>query len=319
MAMIGYTTNALPGRVFSADEMARIIARRDNPTDFTPAMFDLLRVNGRGGLVSVTTLTGECPREHWLKQHTDYTINIESTLRAIAGTIAHSVMEQGPVPSAQKVLREQRMAKRIVMPDGRKIVIPFRFDELILFEGEKTWHIRDYKTTKSVPAYGSPWPTHVKQLSMYRYCLSDFPGDNPPLIWEGGENDYSGMADPESENWSYTAPIPVESGEVVYFSNETARRTMIGDGARTRFETLDAVHKFIVDRHSSYNAELPVSYADATSVRWGFEWKCNYCGLAAACSERRNSVELLESLSLNELRELAKKKGIGVVDDDDEL
>lgn len=319
MGKIFYTTNAIPGRVFSREEMAEIIARKDNPTDFTPAMFALLAENDREGLVSVTTLTGTCPREHWLKSDGDYNVNLEGALRAIFGTIAHSAVEAGPSPSGQKVLREVRMAKRVrlINSGGRTIVLPFKFDELIKWEQEEFWHIRDYKTTRSVPIYDAPWQAHIWQLSFYRFCLSDFPGNNPPVVWTGAAGDWRGMADPDSQWWESVEPFRVESGEVVYFSNEASRRVKIGAGARVGFETLETVESYIQARYPTYVGETPVRYNDAINRnRWGFAWKCPYCSVSDQCRTHFVNRELGDSLTREEVLSLAARKGLSIIDEE---
>ena len=185
MPLRGFTTDALPGRTLTPDELLALLASPDNPTDFTHAMAAAMVHGFRGDdALSATSLTSTCPREFKLKQEDDYTLALEAGFYAMDGTFFHSVMEQSTPPEGQEVIRERRFAKRMRLPDGREFFLPGRMDEIVLNYRNGLALVRDYKRTKSVPKYGRPWSNHIRQLNLYRMILSDFP--EPPVCLPAG-------------------------------------------------------------------------------------------------------------------------------------
>jgi len=284
MTLLGYTTESQPTRVFSADELLQWLASPANTSDFTYAMGYLMVKGYRGDdAFSATSITGTCPREFRLKQDRPYTLSLEQGQFAIDGTFFHAMVEMTPEPEGFKGFREKRFAKRVVLGRGsnrKEFILPGRMDEVVLDYKNGQALIRDYKRTKSVPKYGSPWPTHKKQLNIYRWMLSDI--DGKPIQLRDGIEFWQATPD----DWIEVDPIDVGYGEVVYRSMEAVKRVQIGADQRVNFDDIEDVSAWIKKTMPHYvDMDRPmVTMSNARSEDgFGFGWKCNYCPVKTQC------------------------------------
>lgn len=281
MPLQGFTTDALPGRVLTPDDLLALLASSDNPTDFTHAMAAAMVHGHRGDdALSATSLVSTCPREYKLKQAEPYTLSLEAGFYAMDGTFFHAMVEGAPPPEGQEVIREKRFAKRIRLPDGVDFFLPGRMDEIVLNYRDGRALVRDYKRTKSVPKYGRPWSNHIRQLNLYRMILSDYP--EPPVCLPDGVEFWEAGAE-----WQPAESIDVGWGEVVYRDMDQSKRIGVGPGSRANFEPVEQVYEWAADRLALYLGERITDYVSAVTEEakggYGFKWKCPYCPVVDAC------------------------------------
>lgn len=290
MPFKGYTTAAVPGRIFSPDEMLAYLASPQNATHFTYALGAL----ALGGLradtaLSATVLTSTCPREWRLRQSHDYTLPLEDSFYSVYGTLFHAAVEQ-TAPYGPDHIRERRYAKRVTV-GGKKIVIPGRLDELYLnYTPDGKACVVDYKTTdKGVPKYDTPYRPHLMQLSIYRWMLSDFGGR--PLVLPERDGDAFWKA--AEHDWVETAPVDVGLGMVVYRGvnkeerKGEAKKVYVGPGYAADFMSLADTDQYVRERLGLLLGEKPVRKQVATDpTGLDFGWKCEkYCAVSAACKQ----------------------------------
>jgi hypothetical protein len=287
MPLKGYTTTAQPNRIFQVDELLDWLASPENNSGFTHSMGWLMTQGHRGdNAFSVTSLTGTCPREYRLKQSEDYLLSLEKGMFALDGTFYHAMVEMTPKPEGYDVFRERRFGKIIQLRSGETITLAGRMDEVILNWKDGKALIRDYKRTKSVPYNDKPWPTHLKQLEIYRYLLSDYP--EPPIVVASGGEFWE-----KSVKWVESAPINVGYGEVAYRSMEDVKRVTVDE---SDFRSSEEIHNWLLDVIPYYiDQNIPmVKFLDAIDPKqWNYGWKClNYCPVHDACKKHYNNYEI---------------------------
>src|ERR1041385_8542127 len=177
-------------------------ATRNNGCQFT---FELLssmfeQVQDRAERISTTTLTTKCLRSEYLQRKNGYAAEPEKMWAAFRGTMYHGQLEYlahpRSVAEARYFVDIPGLGPLSGSPD---LVDP------------PAGRLYDYKMTKEVPRWDTPWPDHVAQLNINRWLV-----DHATTVEYQGEK--FDMADREVE--ARFRPLHWDSLIVVYMDDK---------------------------------------------------------------------------------------------------
>jgi PD-(D/E)XK nuclease superfamily len=201
----------------------------------------------RGDYISATSII-HCLRGDYLKRREDYYLTLTSAYPMFRGTLFHGLVEKYPHPMGQT---EQKLLRTY-----RGVEIGGTYDSLVTLESEdevgaKTYILQDWKTTKELPRYGTPYTNHRKQVNLYR--------------------------------WLARLPVKDVVLEVWYFSMDGVKRTVV---PRKDVWSDEQVERYLDDRllklRASMVVDAPMPYA---LVPQEDKWECTYCPVVAKCAE----------------------------------
>lgn len=108
--------------------------------------------------ISVTMLTGGCPRSAVLERKEDFILPISSLYSAYRGTLFHSMLEQHARPGSIAEARFHTTVSGLPLSCSPDLVDP--------------QSILDWKMTENPPTFGYPWKKHTQQVQFNRFVLS---------------------------------------------------------------------------------------------------------------------------------------------------
>ena len=283
MTLIGYTTN-VQNKIFSKAELLLWLNSDQNQSGFDSAMgASLVALEKRDADISTATLSGVCPREYALKQETPYTINLESSLKFIESEAFNRDMQAlvdediDNRETSSQFYTSATYGKRVVTSDGRSVIVIAYVDQLL--QTERGYITREYRRAASLPQSDAPFSIHLDQLNLTRWVLSSHGGN--PLILHRNSGSFDAPKYPDAQ------PVDIVRSEVLYRDFRSAKRTLVGLGARTPFRQLDYVGAQVQKLVDMYCGQPIAEYEQAIKPKenggLGFHWKCGYCPVASAC------------------------------------
>jgi hypothetical protein len=267
------------GRSYSFDDALEMASSGDSP--IFPYPYPLLagmveQMRDRGSYISVTSLL-HCTRAEYLKRVEPYYISVEDAYPMFRGTLFHAMLEKSAHESAiteQKTLRIYKGVEiggtydsMVVLPVKHKMGCDYLRNGATSpcncpAAESKRFVLQDWKTTKSLPKYDSPYSTHIQQINLYRWLNNLKPEEVIMEVW--------------------------------YFSMEGFKRCRLKDGtgparggrAPTNQHWSDQeIESFLDQRLMSLKAsmmlDIPMPY-DTVPEDW--KWECAYCPVRDKCS-----------------------------------
>lgn len=158
MPLIGITYD---GTDYTIEQARSLFGTRDTDLRYTPELFEaIIATRQERDYISTTTLTSKCLRQKAIQGSEPYYEDLDKMWAAFRGTMFHGQLERHATIGA---FEEARFF--ITMPNGIELSgSPDLVDV-------NTGILYDYKFTKEVPRWNTPWPDHGEQCNVNRYLV----------------------------------------------------------------------------------------------------------------------------------------------------
>lgn len=266
------------GNEYTLDEAEALFATRDASLRYTPELYSaIIATRQERNYISTTTLTSKCLRQKALQQDEEYYEDIDKMWAAFRGTMFHGQLEQHADDAS---FEEARFF--VTLTNG--LVLSGSPDLIDVERGI----LYDYKFTKEVPRWNTPWPDHGEQCNVNRWLVDHAES----VVWRGVS--YTGK---DVERFR---PQEWEDLVLVYMDDRGPKPLRVTksidipkvDGTGTKKARVSDIwsdeqaEEFIYARYAAANDALNLGNLPPAPAGWEYQSHvlCGYCPVRKHCA-----------------------------------
>ena len=266
------------GNEYTLDAARDLFATRDPNLRYTPELYSaIIDTRQERNYISTTTLTSKCLRQKSLQQDEDYYEDIDKMWAAFRGTMFHGQLEKHADAAS---VEEARFF--VTLPNG--LVLSGSPDLVDVERGI----LYDYKFTKEVPRWNTPWPDHGEQCNVNRWLVDHA----ERVVWRGEEYTGKAVEDFRPEEWTDLVLVYMDDRGPKPLRVTKSIDIPKADGKGTKKARVSDIwsdeqaEEYINAKYAAANEALNLGNLPPAPAGWEYQSHvlCGYCPVRKNCA-----------------------------------